>query len=335
MAADLQPELRHARLLATQCDDQGGGDADGALPGGTFRPLPDRPPAGVLDDHLPNVDRPPHPIDILPPQAKSLRSQIDEVRRRIRPVRIEHQLYHRPPAEPIRLTIDVAPLISGDGRQFAVLLTFTDTTRTFTLQQELEAAQEGLETTVEELQSANEELETTNEELQSTNEELETTNEELQSTNEELETTNEELRSANEELETTNEELRRHSDEFGAFRRYVDAILRGVDAGVVVVDAELKVRSWNRWSENAWGLREEEVIGQPFGSLDIGLPVQELEAPLREAVAQSKSKETVADGLDRRGRSMQCRVRITPLTYDDRSTQGAVLLVEDHGTPDA
>ncbi len=260
-----------------------------------------------------------------------LRSQIDEVRRQTRPIRIEHQGYHRPPSEPIRLTIELAPLMSRNGRQFAVLLTFTETTRTFTLQQELEAAQESLETTIEELQSANEELETTNEELQSTNEELETTNEELQSTNEELETTNEELRSANEELEATNEELRRHSDAFCAYRQYVHAILAGLDAGIVVVDEDLKVRSWNRWSENAWGLREEEVIGLSFSALDIGLPVQQLQSPLDEALAHSKPTEAVADAHDRRGRPMRCRVRISPLTYDDSATQGAVLLVEDHG----
>ena len=260
-----------------------------------------------------------------------LRSQIDEVRRQLRPHRVEHQLYHRPPGEPVRLTIDLAPLTTREGRQFAVLLSFADTTRTFALQQELEAAQESLETAIEELQSANEELETTNEELQSTNEELETTNEELQSTNEELETTNEELRSANEELESTNEELRNHSDEFSAYREHVQAILRGVDAGIVVVDAELKVRSWNRWSENAWGLREEEVLGHPFSALDIGLPVQRLEPPLREALAHSKPVEALTEALDRRGRSMQCRVRISPLTYDDQGAHGAVLLVEDHG----
>jgi two-component system CheB/CheR fusion protein len=259
-----------------------------------------------------------------------LRSQIDEVRRQARPIRIEHQEYHRPPSEPIRLTIDVAPLISRDGRPFAVLLTFTDTTRTFTLQQELEAAQESLETTIEELQSANEELETTNEELQSTNEELETTNEELQSTNEELETTNEELRSANEELESINEELRRHSDEFGDYRHHVEAIMRGLDAGVVVVGADLKVVSWNRWSENAWGFREEEVVGHPFVSLEIGLPVQNLDQSLWHAIDQGTASEAVLDAVDRRGRTLKCRVRVAPLVYDDRSTQGAVILMEDH-----
>ncbi len=258
-----------------------------------------------------------------------LRGQIDEVRRQLRPIRIEHQEYHRPPADPVRLSIEIAPLLGPDGQPLAVLLTFTDTTRIFTLQQELEAAQASLETTIEELQSANEELETTNEELQFTNEQLETTNEELQSTNEELETTNEELRSANEELETINEELRRHSDEFADYRLLVGAILRTLDTGVVVVDTDLTVRLWNRWSENAWGLREEEAIGQAFGALDIALPVQQIEPTLREVIRTGAANEISLDALDRRARTMQCRIRITALLYDDRSIQGAVILLED------
>jgi two-component system, chemotaxis family, CheB/CheR fusion protein len=258
-----------------------------------------------------------------------LRNHIDGVRREGRPIRIEHQEYHRPPADPVRLTIDVAPLIARDGKSFAVLLTFTDTTRTFTLQQELEAAQESLETTIEELQSANEELETTNEELQSTNEELETTNEELQSTNEELETTNEELRSANEELETTNEELRRHSEEFDTYRLHAEAILRGLDAGVVVVDPDMRVVSWNRWCENVWGLREEDAAHQHFGALDVALPVQQIEPKVGQAITEGAISDITLDALDRRGRELKWRVRVAPLIYEDRSKQGAVILLED------
>jgi two-component system, chemotaxis family, CheB/CheR fusion protein len=258
-----------------------------------------------------------------------LRGQIEEARRQLRHIRIEHQEYHRPPAEPVRLTIDVAPLIARDGKQFATLLTFSDSTRGFVMQQELEAAQESLETTIEELQSANEELETTNEELQSTNEELETTNEELQSTNEELETTNEELRSSNEEMEAANDELRRHSDEFGAYRQHARAVLRGIDAGVIVLDENLRVTAWNRWSENTWGVREEDVIGQEFGGLDIGLPVHQLRDALRQAAAGHASKATV-QAIDRRGRPIACRIRAVPLLLEDRTAQGAIVVVEDY-----
>ena len=101
-----------------------------------------------------------------------LRSRIDEVQATNRPLRLENQSYHRPPAEPIWLTIDISPIHGDDGKLLATLLGFNNTTRAHQLQQELQATQETLETTVEELQSANEELETTNEELQSTNEEL-------------------------------------------------------------------------------------------------------------------------------------------------------------------
>ena len=125
---------------------------------------------------------------------------------------------------------------------------------------------EDLETAYEELQSANEELETTNEELQSGIEELETTNEELQSANEELETTNEELQSGNEELETMNEEMRIRTAEVDEARGFLEGVLSSVAAGVVVLDADLRVRSWNRGAEDLWGLRAEEVYRQVFFS---------------------------------------------------------------------
>jgi two-component system CheB/CheR fusion protein len=256
-----------------------------------------------------------------------LRTHIDDVRHQARPVRLEHQDHRRRPTEPMRLTIDLSPLLGADGKLFAVLLAFTDTTRTFHLQQELEAAQESLETTIEELQSANEELETTNEELQSTNEELETTNEELQSTNEELETTNEELRSTNEELESANEEFRRCSDESASYRSHSESVLASIGLGIIVLDRHAAVVSWNRWSENRWGLREEEVTGQPLASIDFGLPVRLLQGAIGQALTADEASEVTVDAVDRRGRAILCRVRVTPLV--NGASGGAVLMIED------
>jgi two-component system CheB/CheR fusion protein len=257
-----------------------------------------------------------------------LRSHIDEVRLQGRPLRLDHQDHQRRPSEPMRVTIDISPLLGSDGKIFAVLLCFTDTTRTFRLQQELEAAHESLETTIEELQSANEELETTNEELQSTNEELETTNEELQSTNEELETTNEELRSTNEELETTNEELRRQSEESTAYRTHSEAVLGSIGLGIIVLDREARVLSWNHWNEAAWGLRADEATGQPLATLDLGLPVQMLQPAIIQAIAAGEPSDITLDTVDRRGRPLRCRVRVTRLSSEDRSDRGAILLLE-------
>jgi two-component system CheB/CheR fusion protein len=211
-----------------------------------------------------------------------------------------------------------------------VLLSFTDTTRLYGLQRELETAQENLENTVEELQSANEELETTNEELQSTNEELETTNEELQSTNEELETLNEEARSSNEEMESVNEELRIQAEQASSYRLHLEAVLRATNGGIVVTDHHHNITSWNRWSENTWGVRAEEAMGANFNTLDIGLPVHLLRDGM--GVVQAGREEHVdrdLEGVDRRGRRIIVRVRITSLLEETGASHGLVMMFQD------
>ena len=163
---------------------------------------------------------------------------------------------------------------------------------------EHERATRELETAYEELQSTNEELETTNEELQSTVEELETTNEELQSTNEELETMNEELQSTNEELETVNEELRRRSEELKRLNAFLESILASLRGGVVVVDPDFLILSWNRQAEDLWGLRSDEVRGRNLLNLDIGLPVERLKPALRACLAGEASYQEIDPGGD-------------------------------------
>jgi two-component system, chemotaxis family, CheB/CheR fusion protein len=259
-----------------------------------------------------------------------LRGRIEQAQREGHVLRLEHQEYHRPPADPIRLTIEVRPLLARDGKPLASLLAFSDTTRIYNIQQALEATQERLETTNEELQSANEELETTNEELQSTNEELETTNEELQSTNEELETMNEELRSTNEALEGTNEELSRHSEVAAEHRSRTESILRSVDVGIILLTQNLRVLTWNRWCENFWGVREDEAVGRDLLALDFGLPVRRLQDALESVSTDQRWPSTTSiDGVDRRGRSVRCSIRIFPLTRDDNAANGLMLVIED------
>jgi two-component system CheB/CheR fusion protein len=186
---------------------------------------------------------------------------------------------------------------------------------------------EDLETAYEELQSTNEELETTNEELQSSIEELETTNEELQSTNEELETTNEELQSGNEELETMNEELRIRTSELDEARSFLEGVLGSVGAGVVVLDRDLRVRSWNRGAEDLWGLRAEEVHHQAFFALDFGLPTGELRSAVERCVNTGQRVGPLnIDAVNRKGRPIVCTITCSPL---DGSRDGLVLLMED------
>ena len=181
------------------------------------------------------------------------------------------------------------------------------------------------------MQSGNEELETTNEELQSTNEELETTNEELQSTNEELETMNEELQSTNEELETLNTELNQRTEALDNANALLNAILVSMDAGVVVIDRNHTVLSWNKAATELWGLREDEVRGKSFFGLDIGLPLEQLQKTIQSALKRDAAHPMATlEAVNRRGRQITCGVRCTSLKKPGwRDYRGD----HDHGGP--
>jgi two-component system CheB/CheR fusion protein len=232
----------------------------------------------------------------------------------------------------IYLDIDVIPLMDTSAEFLGVMVVFHDVTRYNYLQRELHRSTQELETAYEELQSTNEELETTNEELQSTNEELETTNEELQSTNEELETMNEELQSSNEELQATNDELRDRTFQLNRVNAFTEAILTSLRLGMVILDSRLSVQLWNNRAEELWGLRVEEVQGYFFFDLDIGLPIEDLRIPIRACQSgTSDYQEVELESVNRRGRTIRCRVICTPLIVE-KMRQGIILLMEERNS---
>jgi two-component system CheB/CheR fusion protein len=233
-----------------------------------------------------------------------------------------------PGGENIVLDLSVIPLTDTTGEVVGAKVVFRDITRFRRLQDELRGSHQELETAYEELQSTNEELETTNEELQSTVEELETTNEELQSTNEELETMNEELQSTNEELSTANDQLRQRSDELNHLNTFLESILTSLHQAVVVVDKELLVKGWNKKAEDLWGLRADEVQGQHFLNLDIGIQVDRLRAPIRSVLSGERELQTMQiDGINRRGRPVELTVGCTPLGSDG-DVRGVIVMME-------
>jgi two-component system CheB/CheR fusion protein len=232
--------------------------------------------------------------------------------------------------------VQVVPLTDGATRPIGVTVTFTDVSRAQELQMQLNRSKQDLETAYEELQSTNEELETTNEELQSTVEELETTNEELQSTNEELEAMNEELQSTNQELQAINEDLRQRGTALNDANSLLESILTGVRSGVVVLDRELHVIAWNRRAEDLWGARADEVRGQNFLNLDIGLPTDQLRPAIRASlVGESDCAPVVVAATNRRGQSIFCKVTGTPLLGASREPRGVVLMVDEQAEPSA
>ncbi len=233
-----------------------------------------------------------------------------------------------------RLDISVSPLLSSANTPAGTAIVFEDVSRYFALQGELEGNRRDLELAYEELQSTIDELETTNEELQSANEELQTTNEELQSTNEELETMNEELQSTNEELETINDELRERTGELNQVNEFLEAILTSLGLGVAVLDRHQRVQVWNHHAEDLWGLRGDEAVNHHFLSLDIGLPSEQLAAPLRAVLAGGEERESrVLEAVNRRGRPIVVSATVLPLlspsSNDGNRIQGVIVLMED------
>jgi two-component system CheB/CheR fusion protein len=259
-----------------------------------------------------------------------MRSLIEQTIEQRRPITSRDVKWQAPGRETGYYDVYVVPLFDAAGRSVGVTISLMDVSRVQELQTQLSQAKQDLETAYEELQSTNEELETTNEELQSTVEELETTNEELQSTNEELETMNEELQSTNEELQTINEELRERSEALNGANSFLESILTGVRGGVVVLDRELHVIAWNHRAEDLWGMRDEEVKGQNFLNLDIGLPTHELLPSIRTAMAgDSKFGEITVAATNRRGKSIACKVTATPLHGAADEARGVILMMDE------
>jgi two-component system CheB/CheR fusion protein len=276
-----------------------------------------------------DVGRPVQDLE-LSSRTLDLRKLIEDVGDQRRPIVMKEIEWDTLGGDARFFDVVVTPLVDGAGRTLGVSVSWSDASRIQELQVQLTRSKQDLETAYEELQSTNEELETTNEELQSTVEELETTNEELQSTNEELETMNEELQSTNEELQTINQELRERSEDLNRANGFFESILTSVRAGVIVVDRELRVVAWNHRSEDMWGLRRDEVKGQNFLNLDIGLPIDELRQAIRACFSGDTDHiERRLQAMNRRGRSIETRVSVTPLVRDSHQVTGVILMIEE------
>ncbi len=263
-------------------------------------------------------------------QPVGLRPLIDRVIAEIKPLMVPAVEIRTEKGDCIFMDVHIVPLNDNGNHIIGTCLIFEDISRSKVLEEQLKNSTAELETTNEELQSTNEELETTNEELQSTVEELETTNEELQSTNEELETMNEELQSTNEELETINDELTMRTTQLNTSKSFLETILGNLNVGVAVVDRDFHIQNWNSMAEDLWGMRSSEIMGTSLLGLDIGLPVEHLKHPIRSVLdAKSDMEEVVLKAINRRGKTILCRVTLTPFTGGTKERRGVVLVMEE------
>jgi len=271
-------------------------------------------PADDLGRSLKDLELSYKPVD--------LRTPIDRINRERRPVSMPSVEIKRGDGTPGLYDIHAAPLIDDDGSLVGIVINYVDITHASQLRSELERLGQ-------ELQSHKEELETTNEELQSTVEELETTNEELQSTNEELETLNEELESTNAELNSINTDLQLRTREVERLNTLLLAVTGNIEVGAAVLDGGMRVQLWNERAADLWGVRSEEVVGNSFFNLDIGLPAEQLRGLIRAGTGgRPLHDELVVKATTRKGREIRCRVIAHAIGDGDRSA-GVVLVMEE------
>jgi two-component system CheB/CheR fusion protein len=141
---------------------------------------------------------------------------------------------------------------------------------------------------------------------------------------------NEELQSSNEELRTMNEELHQRTDELDQVNSFLESILASLRVGVAVLDKGQHIQAWNHKAEDMWGLRAEEVQGRHFLGLDIGLPVEQLKPAIRACLGgDSVFNELTVPATNRRGKSIQCKVTLTPLLGSGKDSRGLIVLMED------
>ncbi len=192
-----------------------------------------------------------------------------------------------------------------------------------------EQAQETHESFKKELAFTSEELELVKEELDSAYLEGQINIKALEVINYELRFANQEKRVLNQEKQALNADVYRSAAELNRLNTFLNSVLMNLHAGMVIVDQQLNILTWNRGAERLWGLLAEEVQGQSFLQLDIGLPVAQLSETLRSCLAgEGARQEVMLEATNSQLQAITCCVTCTPLYGAGRENLGAILLME-------
>jgi two-component system nitrogen regulation sensor histidine kinase NtrY len=124
--------------------------------------------------------------------------------------------------------------------------------------------------------------------------------------------------------------LRSTNDELLEKRRYLEAILANVSAGVCSVASDSTVTTINKSAANLLGVSSEEVLGARLEDVLVG-SLAELLVSIRQ-VLEARGKETIFKYLNmsgKDGRPLSLLVTITPLYDTEDRYLGLVLVLDD------
>ncbi|WP_446698615.1 ATP-binding protein [Aquabacter sp. L1I39] len=126
------------------------------------------------------------------------------------------------------------------------------------------------------------------------------------------------------ELRQQRDALLRANDQMDSRRRFTEAVLSGVGAGVIGIDAELKVTILNRSAERLLGMKEPEVLGQILSDV-----VPEAEHLIAEAKADERQRTVQGTiTVNREGRERVFTVRLTT-EQSGEGSHGWVVTLDD------
>jgi two-component system CheB/CheR fusion protein len=76
-------------------------------------------------------------------------------------------------------------------------------------------------------------------------------------------------------------------------------------------------------------------VGTHFLNLDIGLPVSELRATIRETLGNADTHEVTLAARNRRGRDIEMQISLMPLVGPDDKARGVIMLMRPNGADGA
>ena len=113
-------------------------------------------------------------------------------------------------------------------------------------------------------------------------------------------------------------------------KEFNENIIQSMTNGIMVLDRDLKVQTWNRAMEQMFGLRSEEVVGKPFQALVKNLLPREWLGRLRRIMETGQPFEEKGFKIRtaRKG-VVTFNYKILPFFDDKREIIGLILLHED------
>ncbi len=130
------------------------------------------------------------------------------------------------------------------------------------------------------------------------------------------------------ELEKKNEQLELNLKEKEKGKEYLSNILESLNSGVVVVDEEGKVTTFNRAAELITGIAKGEVEGESFIRVLKPLLPDDFPIPLPlgglTRMSEGECKLKRKDGKD-----LRLKVSVTPLRMKEKKQEGGVIIFHD------